>query len=312
MPLHFQSDFHPDQEYHCALAIPFRKQPPQLNYPPDSVLHDVCSRVQWDILYKTSGISLLLVSCDTSSRLFSTIPYKTPVPSCSKASRGLFVLLSVGRIFTANSISPSNGSRQLETRWTFRARHQLSDKVLRSNRLIYQSFLFVMNHTLWFYMVISAILSWSPMRSDYIFTKDAHHNIWVILWSYAYSRWGSDSVDHVWYDFTRFLLIFCSTHIVSWKSKKFGHYSYNTQILPINQLVLLLKTLRVPSLCYRFSSIQRNFTMATFWYHRTVHSCWYINLYCKLMLYAHFWHSLYVSIKIGLYHFSFGQNEKWA
>jgi len=58
------------------------------------------------------------------------------VPSCSKASRGLFVLLSVGRIFTANSISPSNGSRQLGTRWTFHARHQLSDKVLRYHRTV--------------------------------------------------------------------------------------------------------------------------------------------------------------------------------
>ena len=32
---------------------------------------------------------------------------RTPISDCSKAPRGLFVLLRVGRIFTANSISPS-------------------------------------------------------------------------------------------------------------------------------------------------------------------------------------------------------------
>ena len=43
------------------------------------------------------------------------------MPSCSKASRGLFVLVEVGRVFTATAISPSESSRQLLARDAFRA-----------------------------------------------------------------------------------------------------------------------------------------------------------------------------------------------
>ncbi len=70
------------------------------------------------------------------SRLYSTIPYKRSVPRESKAPWGLFVHVSVGRIFTAISISPSTSSRQIPPRYTFRARHQLSDKVLRYHRTV--------------------------------------------------------------------------------------------------------------------------------------------------------------------------------
>ncbi len=66
--------------------------------------------------------------------------------SCSKAPRGLFVLVEIGRVFTALAISPSKGSRQLLARYAFRARHQLSDKELRYlwtlivKAIVYRSF----------------------------------------------------------------------------------------------------------------------------------------------------------------------------
>src|SRR3989344_1648708 len=53
-------------------------------------------------------------------------------PSCSKAPRGLFVLLQLGRIFTAISISPGHVSRQFSIRYAFRAGRNLPDKELRS------------------------------------------------------------------------------------------------------------------------------------------------------------------------------------
>jgi len=56
-----------------------------------------------------------------SSLLRSTVKNVFPVPSYSKAPRGLFVHVCVGRIFTAISISPGNSSRQLSSRSTFRA-----------------------------------------------------------------------------------------------------------------------------------------------------------------------------------------------
>jgi hypothetical protein len=58
------------------------------------------------------------------------------MPNCSKAPRGLFVLVEVGRVFTAIAISPSKGLRQLLARYAFRARRQLSDKELRYRRTV--------------------------------------------------------------------------------------------------------------------------------------------------------------------------------
>jgi len=44
-----------------------------------------------------------------------------PVPNCSKAPRGLFVLPRVNRIFTVNSISPDPPLRQCPDRYAFQA-----------------------------------------------------------------------------------------------------------------------------------------------------------------------------------------------
>ena len=58
------------------------------------------------------------------------------MPSYSKAPRGLFVQVQVGRIFTAISISPGNGSRQSLTRSAFRAGRNLPDKEFRYHRTV--------------------------------------------------------------------------------------------------------------------------------------------------------------------------------
>ncbi len=49
------------------------------------------------------------------------------MPSCSKAPRGLFVLVWVTRIFTGTSISPSPSLRQRSDRYAFRAGRNLPD-----------------------------------------------------------------------------------------------------------------------------------------------------------------------------------------
>ena len=56
--------------------------------------------------------------------------------NCSKAPRGLFVLVHIGRVFTAIAISPSRSSRQLSTRYAFRAGRNLHDKELRYRRTV--------------------------------------------------------------------------------------------------------------------------------------------------------------------------------
>ena len=58
------------------------------------------------------------------------------MPSYSKASRGLFVLLRVTRIFTGTSISPSPSLRQRPSRYAFHAGRNLPDKGFRYLRTV--------------------------------------------------------------------------------------------------------------------------------------------------------------------------------
>ena len=59
-----------------------------------------------------------------------------PMPSCSKAPRGLFVLPRVTRIFTGPAISPSPSLRQCSSRDAIRAGRNLPDKGLRYLRTV--------------------------------------------------------------------------------------------------------------------------------------------------------------------------------
>jgi hypothetical protein len=63
-------------------------------------------------------------------------PSPGPAPSCSEAPRGLFVLLRVGRIFTATSISPGPPSRQRPDRYAIRAGRNSPDKEFRYLRTV--------------------------------------------------------------------------------------------------------------------------------------------------------------------------------
>ena len=56
--------------------------------------------------------------------------------SYSKAPRGLFVLVELGRVFTAIAISPSECLRQLLARDAIRAGRNLPDKELRYRRTV--------------------------------------------------------------------------------------------------------------------------------------------------------------------------------
>ena len=64
------------------------------------------------------------------------IQYQNPMPSCSKALRGLSVLSRVTGIFTGTTISPSPLLRQRSNRYTFRAGQNLPDKEFRYLRTV--------------------------------------------------------------------------------------------------------------------------------------------------------------------------------
>ena len=59
-----------------------------------------------------------------------------PMSSCSKAPRGLFVLLRVTSIFTGPAISPSPSLRQYSSHYAIRAGRNLPDKGLRYLRTV--------------------------------------------------------------------------------------------------------------------------------------------------------------------------------
>ena len=59
-----------------------------------------------------------------------------PMSSCSKAARGLFVLLRTDGIFTVNALSPSSSSRQCPYHYAIRAGQNLPDKEFRYLRTV--------------------------------------------------------------------------------------------------------------------------------------------------------------------------------
>ena len=94
-----------------------------------------------------------------------------PVASYSKASRGLFVLPWVTRIFTGLAISPSPSLRQSSSRYAIRAGRNSPDKGFRSIVTSGEEG-----------AVISAARCMLPCRSDYIFSR--------MSGSLAYSLYG--------------------------------------------------------------------------------------------------------------------------
>ncbi len=60
----------------------------------------------------------------------------SPIPSCSKAPRGLSVLPRVTCIFTGTAVSPSLWPRQRPTRYAIRAGRNLPDKEFRYLRTV--------------------------------------------------------------------------------------------------------------------------------------------------------------------------------
>ena len=137
--LHYQLDFHPSLENHCAPPLLFRRQPPQSNYPPNTVpLIDLDQRLEEK--YNKDGIS---TAAPPQPKLeLQSVPsilrklYLDSMSSCSKASRGLFVHLRVMSIFTHLAISPSTLLRQFSSCYAIRAGRNSPDKEFRYLRTI--------------------------------------------------------------------------------------------------------------------------------------------------------------------------------
>ncbi len=97
-----------------------------------------------------------------------------PMPSYSKAPRGLFVQSRVARIFTGTSISPSPSLRQRPGRYAFRAGRNLPDKGLRYLRTVH------IVTTLYWGGGIEYPLCMSPCRSDHLILVQPRSGVWSL------------------------------------------------------------------------------------------------------------------------------------
>ena len=122
-----------------APPLPFRRRPPQSNYPPGTV-HAPDHGRMLGRRHGEGGIPRAAPP-GLAPRLRSLppilyTPYQRPMPSCSEGSRGLSVLPQVIRIFTNNAISPGPRSRQRPSRYAVRAGRNLPDKEFRYLRTV--------------------------------------------------------------------------------------------------------------------------------------------------------------------------------
>ena len=121
------------------LRYSFRRQPPQLNCPPDTVpWPDYGSGLESQ--YYKGGISRLAPR-GLAPPLQSLPPIlhmkdQDPISGYSKGARGLSVQSRVSGIFTATTVSPSSCRRQQSTRYTIRAGRNLPDKEFRYLRTV--------------------------------------------------------------------------------------------------------------------------------------------------------------------------------
>ena len=136
MRIHYRPDFHPGLGNLRAPPLLFRRQPPQLNYPPNNVPRNAGLESK----YIKGGISRMAPP-RLASELQRLPPilhiiYPNPMSSCSEAARGLFVLPQLIGIFTDIVISPSLCLRQYSHHYTIRAGQNLPDKEFRYLRTV--------------------------------------------------------------------------------------------------------------------------------------------------------------------------------
>src|SRR5919112_1387576 len=94
LPLHSAYDFQPYGGNLCAPPLHFGRRPPQSNYPPGTV-HRPDHGAVLDIQYTKGGISRLAPrqpqpALQSLPPILSEV-HRTPIPGCSKGSRGLSV-----------------------------------------------------------------------------------------------------------------------------------------------------------------------------------------------------------------------------
>ena len=140
LPLYSTTDgFQPSRGNLWTPPLLFRRRPPQSNCPPDSVPAPVHG-ARLEFQYPKGGIPT--ATPHPLTRMLLCLPpilyniFQSPIPSYSKALRGLSVQSRVTRIFTHTPISPGPLLRQLSSRYAIHAGQNLPDKEFRYLRTV--------------------------------------------------------------------------------------------------------------------------------------------------------------------------------
>src|SRR5512138_3497989 len=139
MPLHFAAGFQSALGNHWAPPLPFRRRPPQSNYPPGMVL-DPDYGPELELRCRQGGISPSAPP-RPKPQVQSVPPilrrqHQNSMPGYSKGAQGLSVYVRVTGIFTGATDSPSALRRQCPNRYAIRAGRNLPDKEFRLNLLL--------------------------------------------------------------------------------------------------------------------------------------------------------------------------------
>jgi hypothetical protein len=134
MPIHVHPGFHPGQANLWAPPLPFRRDPPQINWPSPTVIQ--CLALDLVSGIEVAGVPLAAPLCPETELHSLPATLCTPIPKTmgkpSKAPRGLFVPPPVPRVFTGIAFSPGSSPRQSSSRYAFHALRNLPGKELRS------------------------------------------------------------------------------------------------------------------------------------------------------------------------------------
>ena len=114
----------------------FWRRPPQSNCPPSTVSHLLRLESQQCVAGIPTAAPIQLTPYLLSLPAILYTHCRNPMPGCSKAPRGLSVLLQVTGIFTGITTSPGLRPRQLPNHFTIRAGRNLPDKEFRYLRTV--------------------------------------------------------------------------------------------------------------------------------------------------------------------------------
>ena len=137
MPLHSsQAGYQSARGHLWKPPLRFWRRPPQSNCPPSSVRDKGALGLRQPKGRISRAAPRTLARTLQSLRPILHIGWPSPVLSCSKGSRGLFVPSRVIGIFTDTTISPGSRLRQRPDHYTIRAGRNLPDKEFRYLRTV--------------------------------------------------------------------------------------------------------------------------------------------------------------------------------